>query len=74
MSDPYCWPGTDCLKNKLELRDAERLRIVEARLVGVRDVQVARETIPGECNLEHLQVFHQTLFRDVYDWAGVRVR
>jgi cell filamentation protein len=69
-ADPYCWPGTTCLKNKLGLMDTGELAVVEARIVAVRDVQVARMTIPGDFNLDHLRKFHRTLFEDVYDWAG----
>ncbi|GLY54479.1 Fic family protein [Lentzea sp. NBRC 102530] len=70
MSDPYLIPGTDCLANKLGLADPDKLREIEARLVSIRDVQLARETLPGEYNLTHLQAFHRALFQDVYHWAG----
>jgi cell filamentation protein len=68
--DPYCWPENDCLLNKLGIRDPEKLRRVEARIVAVRDVQIATATIPGEYGLEHLKEFHGRLFGDVYEWAG----
>jgi cell filamentation protein len=42
----------------------------EARIVSVREVEIATTTLPGEYNLEHYQRFHHALFRDVYDWAG----
>ncbi|MEU4790921.1 Fic family protein [Micromonospora tulbaghiae] len=70
MTDPYCWPGTDCLANRLGLRDATVLHEVEFRLVSIRDVQAARSTIPGNYGLGHLQAFHRHLFGDVYSWAG----
>lgn len=68
--DPYCWPGSGCLKNKLGIRDKEILARSEARLVSARDVLIARSTIPGEYGLEHFKVFHRQLFQDVYEWAG----
>ena len=68
--DPYCWPDTDCLRNKLGIRDWNALSRSEARIVSARDVLVARSTIPGEYNLEHLKSFHRELFQDVFDWAG----
>ncbi|MEU7173194.1 Fic family protein [Micromonospora tulbaghiae] len=70
MTDPYCWPGTECLVNRLSLRDAATLHEVEFRLVSIRDVQAARSTIPGNYGLGHLQAFHRHLFGDVYPWAG----
>ena len=70
MSDPSCLPDTDCLRNKLGVTDAAELRQIEFRVVSVRDVEAARNTIPGSYGLQHLQRFHHFLFRDVYDWAG----
>lgn len=68
--DPYCWPGSDCLRNKLGINDTDELRIVESRIVAVREVELLRVTIPGEYTLQHLKQFHAHLFGDVYDWAG----
>lgn len=70
MIDPYLIPGTQCLDNKLGFTSPAELREAEARIVSIRDVQLARETLPGEYNLTHLQAFHRALFRDVYIWAG----
>lgn len=70
MTDPYLWPGTDCLRNKLGLKDPDLLAEYEDRIVSSRDVELARQTLPGEYNLQHYQKFHWWLFRDVYDWAG----
>src|ERR1700741_1268711 len=69
-TDPYCLPGTDTLRNKLGLTDSARLAVLESRIVSVRDVEIARATVPGDYNLDHLKSFHRALFRDVYDWAG----
>ncbi|WP_370943103.1 Fic/DOC family protein [Amycolatopsis sp. cg5] len=70
MTDPYSVPGGHCLRNKLGISDASKLKEVEARIVSARDVELARESLPGEYNLAHLQSFHYALFRDIYDWAG----
>lgn len=69
FQDPYCLPN-GCLRNKLNITDPEKLAVVEARIVSVRDVQLAVQSLPGEYNLEHYLRFHHSLFRDVYDWAG----
>ena len=70
MSDPYLLSSGACLRNKLKLDDAAKLKVLEAKVVSIRDVELARTTIPGEYNSQHLQAFHRHLFRDVYDWAG----
>ncbi|WP_433386586.1 Fic/DOC family protein [Micromonospora sp. KLBMP9576] len=68
-ADPYCWPDSDCLQNKLGITDPDQLREVEFRLVSVREIQAARLIIPGGYGLEHLQTFRH-LFSDLYPWAG----
>ncbi|GAA3757058.1 putative adenosine monophosphate-protein transferase Fic [Plantactinospora mayteni] len=70
MPDPYSWPGTECLRNRLGITDSARLALLEAKIVSIREVEIAQETIPGDYNLEHLKLFHHALFRDVHDWAG----
>jgi cell filamentation protein len=65
--DPYVYPGTTILRNRLGLRDPGSLDRVERRLV----VQRIREGVPGgSFDLSHLCAIHRHLFQDVYDWAG----
>ena len=67
MIDPYAYPGTDVLRNKLDIRNAAELDKVERRLVTQRIL----EGVPrGRFNLDHLRAIHRHLFQDVYDWAG----
>lgn len=68
--DPYSLPGGRCLRNKIGATDPEILFAAEAKIVSIRDVELARETLPGEYNLQHYQEFHHHLFQDVYAWAG----
>jgi cell filamentation protein len=70
VTDPYVIPGSACLKNLLDLTDPNELRTIEARIISIRDVELARTVLPGEYNLAHLQAFHQHLFQDIYSWAG----
>jgi cell filamentation protein len=70
VTDDYCWPDTDCLRNKLDIRDAAELRAVEAQIVSVRDVHIATNTLPGQYDAQHFRAFHKSLFGDLYDWAG----
>lgn len=66
-ADPYLYPGSTVLRNKLGLTDVARLDRLERRLVTQR----AAEGIPtGGFDLAHLCAIHRHLFQDVYDWAG----
>jgi cell filamentation protein len=65
--DPYIYPGTKTLKNRLGITDPRILDKQERRAV----VQRIREGIPaGAFDLVHLQAIHRHLFQDIYDWAG----
>ncbi|MGK9053961.1 Fic/DOC family protein [Neorhizobium petrolearium] len=67
MSDPYVYPGTRILKNKLDIRDAEELDRVERQYVWSR----IQEGIPhGHFDLAHLKAIHRRLFQDIFEWAG----
>jgi len=68
--DPYVYPGTDVLRNKLGIRNAAQLTVVETDLHDLRAAQLAERPIPGRYDLGHLQRFHRHLFGDVYEWAG----
>ena len=68
--DPYSLPNGTCLRNKIGVTDSATLSATEARIVSIRDVELARETLPGEYNLQHYQEFHRHLFQDIYAWAG----
>lgn len=65
--DPYVYPGTDVLKNKLGLSDPDELDRAERTLVQTR-IQEGSPT--GRFDLFHLQAIHRHLFQDVYEWAG----
>ena len=65
--DPYCYPGTTVLRNKLNLTDQAALDAFEADAVTQRGA----EPLPaGRFTPTHLRAVHQHLFQDVYRWAG----
>jgi cell filamentation protein len=68
--DPYVYPGTDVLCNRLDIRDAADLAEREAALSAIRIAQLERRRIPGGYDLAHLQATHRLIFGDVYPWAG----
>lgn len=65
--DPYSYPGTGVLKNRLNIRDAATLEQFEAASAMERGA----EPLPnGRFGTTHYCAVHGHLFRDVYRWAG----
>jgi len=65
--DPYVYPGTTVLQNRLNIRDAALLDYHERELVN----QAIEQGVPsGGFDLAHFRAIHRQLFQDVYDWAG----
>jgi cell filamentation protein len=70
IADPYCYPGTSVLKNRLGLREQARLDAYEKEVTSTR----ADADMPaGRLSYRHYRAIHRHLFQDVYPWAG-RVR
>jgi cell filamentation protein len=67
VADPYCYPDTTVLINKLNLRDQAKLDAFEAEITTQR----AAEPFPaGRLSYAHYRAIHRHLFQDVYTWAG----
>ena len=67
FDDPYCYKGSNCLKNRLGLRDPDVLQAFELEMSSLR----AAEPLPmGRFGPAHYQRVHWHLFRDVFTWAG----
>lgn len=65
--DPLLYPGTEVLRNKLDIRDPAVLESAERRLVEQR---ISEGCPTGNFDLPHLQAIHRHLFQDVLEWAG----
>ena len=66
-NDPYCWPNTTTLRNRLNITASIKLQSVESDLVRAR----ADLGLPaGRFSLTHYRSCHKWLFGDVYAWAG----
>jgi cell filamentation protein len=67
MSDPYVYPGTSVLINKLDLQDQSELDRFERLMVTQR----LSEPPPNvDIDYEGYKILHHHLFQDLYDWAG----
>ena len=70
MQDPYCYPNSRVLKNKLDIRDFDELYDRERDLANLRSRELFESPIPGKFDFAHLKAIHKYLFQDIYDWAG----
>ena len=71
MSDRiYCYPNSDVLINKLNIRDNDLLSEAERKLTMLRISDLIDNPIIGEFGLEHLKQIHKYIFQDIYSWAG----
>lgn len=66
----YCYPGTDVLRNKKNIRDSKRLMLFERTMTSLRQRELLVKPIAGNFDLRHLQAIHKYLFKDVFEWAG----
>lgn len=69
LDNYYVYSGSNVLRNKLDIQDAQRLEEAEHLLVSIRlaelyDKPVQVKTIKDVCKI------HKYLFQDIYDWAG----
>ncbi|MFP4462352.1 MAG: putative adenosine monophosphate-protein transferase Fic [Guyparkeria sp.] len=66
--DPYCYPGTEVLKNRLNLTAASELNEVEAEITAVRAQTLEPQF--ERFDAARFRQIHRHLFQDIYDWAG----
>ncbi|HEX4767883.1 MAG TPA: Fic family protein [Lichenihabitans sp.] len=66
-SDPYSYPDSTVLRNRLDIRDQAQLDAYETLITAQR----AQEPIPtGRFGYAHYRAIHRHLFQDVFAWAG----
>lgn len=70
MLDPYVYPGTDVLKNVLNIKDKEMLDGAEANYVSLRLRELAKTPLAGNYDFSHFSNMHKYIFQDIYEWAG----
>lgn len=74
MRDPYCYPDTETLRNRLGIMDDKELRVAEADYVSLNLAELAKEEADRIFDFGELCRMHYRIFRDIFDWAGkVRV-
>jgi cell filamentation protein len=69
-NDPYCYPGTDILRNLAEIRDPKALESFEADATAANIIEIRRNPIAGPFDTHRLQETHRRIFGNVYPWAA----
>lgn len=70
MQDPYVYPGTTVLRNKLGITDGPVLAQREGELAFVRTLELRQRPVKGRFDFAHLRALHRHIFQDIYPWAG----
>jgi len=66
----YCYPGTDILINKLNIKDDEQLSKAERDITRLKLLKLYELPIPGKFDFSLLCNIHKSIFEDIYHWAG----
>ncbi len=66
----YCYPGTNILKNKLNITDLQVLHDAERDFSYQRLTELIIKPPVGDFSLQYLCKIHEYLFQDIYAWAG----
>jgi cell filamentation protein len=70
MTDPYVYPDSNVLINKLNIKEQPQLTSKEDDISQVRATELRLNPIKGNFDLNHLKSIHNHIFQDVYSWAG----
>ena len=66
----YCYPGTNVLRNRFNIRDAGQLRKLDADISSIKQLHLIKEPVKGRFTVNHLCQIHKFLFDDIYPFAG----
>lgn len=66
----YCYPGSNTLRNKFDIKDSDLLFSLEKKMSALRLLELWDHPIQGSFDLAHLCKIHQYIFQDLYEWAG----
>ena len=70
FDEKYCYPNSQVLINKLNIKDALALAAAEREISGLRLLAAKVQPVSGRLDFMHLKRIHRQIFRDLYSWAG----
>ena len=59
----YCYPNSEVLINKLNIKDKQRLFLIEKELTSIRLQELQKQPITGKFDFQHLKNIHKYIFR-----------
>ena len=66
----YCYPDTNVLINKLDIKDIDLLQKYEAKITAAKLLSLRQKGIIGNFDVKHIKNIHKYLFEDIYPFAG----
>jgi len=66
----YCYPNSDVLRNRMDIRDQDKLSKIERDISFIKSTELMKKTSGVSFTAEHLCSIHAFLFGNLYDWAG----
>ena len=66
----YCYPDSNVLKNKLNIRDNKLLKTAEEEITLIKQMELLKNPIKGNFSKAHLMHIHKFIFEDIYPFAG----
>ena len=66
----YCYPDSNVLKNKLNIRDNKLLKTAEEEITLIKQMELLKNPIKGNFSRAHLMNIHKFIFEDIYSFAG----
>lgn len=66
----YCYPDSNVLMNKLNIRDQMALSKIERKLAAWRLLELSENLQIGDFDIQHFCSIHRYIFQDIYAWAG----
>jgi len=66
----YCYPNSDVLINKQNIRDYNLLEEADSRYSTQRMLELQTNPIEGNFDLDHVKNIHYYIFQDLYYFAG----
>ena len=67
----YCYPNTNTLVNKLNIKDSALLDNYETSMVSLKLMALEKKGITGNFDVNHFVSIHKFLFEDIYPFAGL---